>query len=241
MSAAIRLEGISFARGKTLVLDDLSLDVAAGEVVALLGPSGSGKSTVLRIIMGLEVPERGEVTLGDRLATSGRRLLVSPEQRGLAVVFQDLALWPHLSVSDNLAFGLRARGVAAGQRQARIARALDRVGLSELARRLPGQLSGGEQQRAAIARALVLEPSAVLLDEPLSNLDVFLRDELLDLFASLFEEAHATVLYVTHDPGEAKRLASRVAILDGGRVVFSGPLEDVPRDHESAFARRVSR
>jgi iron(III) transport system ATP-binding protein len=157
------------------------------------------------------------------------------------VVFQDLALWPHLTVQGNLAFGLRSRGVTRAEEQRRTASVLERVGLGGMERRYPGQLSGGEQQRVAIARALVLEPDAVLLDEPLTNLDVGLREDLLDLFATLFREAGTPAVHVTHDPWEARRLGDRVAVLDGGRIVHSGDLGDLDPDHPSAFVQRIRR
>ncbi len=241
MSASIQLENVTFAHGSLTVLDGLTLHVPAGEVLALLGPSGSGKSTLLRILMGLALPERGVVKLAGRTLSEGPKLHVPPEERDLAVVFQDLALWPHLSVADNLAFGLQARGVARAARRERIERTLGRVGLAGQAERRPGQLSGGERQRVAIARALVLEPRAVLLDEPLTNLDLCLRDDLLERFAALFAEDESTVVYVTHDPREAELLGDRVAILDGGRIVFEGALSDVDPAHRSEFARRVAR
>ncbi len=168
------------------MLSRFDLSVESGRVLALLGPSGCGKTTVLRLILGLEAPDSGTVYLGDRIVSEGGRILVAPEERELAVVFQDLALWPHLDVRGNLNFGLVARGISANERESRINAVLERLGLVDMGNRYPGQLSGGERQRVAIARALVLEPRAVLLDEPLSNLDVTLKRELLSLFRSLF-------------------------------------------------------
>ncbi len=241
MNTVIGLAGVCLRYGRNIVLDDLFLEVSAGEVLALLGPSGSGKSSLLRVIMGFLAPMRGVVRLRGELASDGSRILLLPEQRNLAVVFQDLALWPHLNVWDNLAFGLRSRQVDRGEARRRISHMLERVGLAGKESRYPGQLSGGEQQRVAIARALVLEPDAVLLDEPLSNLDLGLRHDLLDLFVALFREAGTTVVYVTHDPLEARCLGGGVALLDEGRIVAQGALDELDPQHESPFVRLVCR
>ncbi len=241
MSTIIALEDVTFCHGKTVILDGVSLEAAAGEVLPLLGPSGSGKSSLLRIIMGLLAPGRGRVRLRGDVVSEAGRITTPPEERNLAVVFQDLALWPHLTVEGNLAFGLRSKRIARDEKQRRIARLLEDVGLAGMARRYPAQLSGGEQQRVAIARALVLEPDAVLLDEPLSNLDIGLRDDLLDLFSRLFREYQTTAICVTHDPWEARHLGDRVAVLDQGRIVFTGDLDDLDPEHENQFIRLVCR
>jgi ABC-type Fe3+/spermidine/putrescine transport system ATPase subunit len=162
-------------------------------------------------------------------------VLVAPEDRGLGVVFQDLALWPHLTVEGNLAFGLSSRGVAKGERVERIAAMLRRVGLSGSERRHPGGLSGGQRQRVAIARALVLEPRVVLLDEPLTNVDVDLRRELLALLRELFREKGTTVVHVTHDLREAVAVAHRFAVMEAGRIVQQGSLEDLRRAPATPF------
>ena len=171
MSPAISLENIRLRHGSLDVLAGLSLRIDPGETVVLVGPSGSGKSTALRVILGLVAPDDGTVRLGDEIVTEGRRSLVPPERRGLAVVFQDLALWPHLTVEAHLGFGLDVRKIPREVRVERIRTMLERVGLGEKAGRFPGELSGGERQRVAIARALVHQPRAVLFDEPLTNLD----------------------------------------------------------------------
>ncbi len=173
------------------------------------------------------------------MAARDGRSLLPPEERKLAIVFQDLALWPHLTVHGNLAFGLDGKKVPRGERDDRIASILARVGLSGKERRHPGELSGGERQRVAIARALVLEPRAVLLDEPLSNLDVGLKQELLALFRELLRERGTAALYVTHDPREAQALGERTAVLDGGTIVHLGRLEELSRRLEVPFARRI--
>lgn len=222
MTAVLGLEDVLFGYGGQAVLSGFSLSVDAGEVVALVGPSGSGKSTVLRLLLGFELPDRGTVHVNGAAVSAPGRLVVAPEERSLAVVFQDLALWPHLTVYGNLAFGLAARGVGREERQRRIEAVLARVGLAEEARRHPGELSGGERQRVAIARALVLEPRAVLLDEPLANLDARLKRGLLGSFRHLFDEQRVAALYVTHDLREAVALADRIAVLEDGRVVQEG-------------------
>ncbi|PIE17570.1 MAG: hypothetical protein CSA65_08470 [Proteobacteria bacterium] len=224
-TAAIELRAVSFSYAEELVLRDLDLEISAGARLALLGGSGSGKSTLLRLILGLEVPDAGGVMIAGQHASVAGRCLVSPERRGLAVVFQELGLWPHLSVRDNVGFGLRAR-CGRAERLARSSALLERVGLAALADRLPGTLSGGERQRVAIARALAPRPHAVLLDEPLANLDVALRRELLASFDELLSgERGTTVLYVTHDPREAELLGAEVAVLADGRVQQRGAVE----------------
>lgn len=233
--SAIALEGVSVRYGARAALADFCLEVASGEVLALLGPSGSGKTTALRIILGFLAPASGAVRLGADVVSQDGHVLVPPEERGLGVVFQDLALWPHLTAAGNLAFGLAARGVPREERETRIRAMLGRVGLADRAGRYPGDLSGGERQRVAIARALVLEPRAVLLDEPLSNLDVSLKRELLGFFRELLKERRATALYVTHDLREAAVVADRIAAMEAGRIVQTGSLEALRARPASAF------
>jgi len=239
MSSAIAIEGIRLRYAGRLVIDGLSLTVEPGEVLALLGPSGSGKTSVLRVILGFATPATGTVRLSGELASREGRLLMLPEDRSLAVVFQDLALWPHLSVSGNLAFGLESKGVPRPERDARIRAMLEKVGLAGKERSHPGQLSGGERQRVAIARALVLEPRAVLLDEPLSNLDVGLKRELLSVFRDLLKERRTTALYVTHDLREAAALGDRIAVMEEGRLVQEGTLDSLRALPASSFVRAL--
>jgi iron(III) transport system ATP-binding protein len=228
MTPAIALSDVSFKYGERAILSGFGLSVAPGEVVALLGPSGSGKSTVVRLILGLAAPANGSVYLGPELASQDGKIIVPPEERRLAVVFQDLALWPHLTVHGNLAFGLTSRGLPRTERDTRIKDVLARVGLAGRERAYPGELSGGERQRVAIARATVLEPHAILLDEPLSNLD-----------GSLFKERASTVLYVTHDLREAVALGDRIAIIESGKVVQEGSLEALRAQPASAFVQSL--
>ena len=239
MSSAIAVEGIRLRYAGRLVIDGLSLSVEPGEVLTLLGPSGSGKTSVLRVILGFATPEAGAVRVSGEFASREGRLLVLPEDRGLAVVFQDLALWPHLTVAGNLAFGLESKGVPRPERDARIRAMLGRVGLAGKEHNHPGQLSGGERQRVAIARALVLEPRAVLLDEPLSNLDVGLKRELLSVFRDLLKEQRTTALYVTHDLREAAALGDRIAVMERGKIVQEGTLESLRARPATGFVRAL--
>jgi iron(III) transport system ATP-binding protein len=239
MSHAIALERVSARRATVEVLHDVSLSLASGEVLALVGPSGSGKTTLLRTLTGFVAPTRGAVYLDGTLVSGDGRILVPPEARNLAMVFQDLALWPHLTVHGNLAFGLQARRVPRSEREALIEESLRQVGLLAKVACYPSQLSGGERQRVAIARALVVRPLAVLLDEPLSNLDVGLKRELLDLFRALLRERQTTALHVTHDPREVGSIADRVLVLEHGRVVQEGTLHDLAAAPGSEFVRRL--
>lgn len=239
MTAAIALDGVAVALGGRSVLSDVSLDVAPGEILGVLGPSGCGKTTLLRLVLGLLEPAAGEIRIDGMVASQPGRVLLPPERRGLGVVFQDLALWPHLSVAGNLTFGLAARGVPRRARRARVGAMLERVGLAGFEARRPGDLSGGERQRVAIARALVVEPRAVLFDEPLANLDPVRKAELLRLFATLLRGQHTAALYVTHDAREIAGLADHVAILEEGRIVQEGPLEVLRKSPASAFIRFI--
>jgi len=209
----LRVENVSVRFEGSAALDDASLDVATGETMAVLGPSGSGKTTLLRVISGLQAPDRGRV-LVDGEDVAG----VPPHRRGIGLVFQDHALFPHRDVAGNVGFGLRMRRDTPAAIASRTAELLDLVGLSGFERRSVGTLSGGEQQRVALARALAPEPRLLLLDEPLGSLDRRLRDRLLDDLARLFEELALTALYVTHDQTEAFTLGDRVAVMRAGRV-----------------------
>jgi iron(III) transport system ATP-binding protein len=216
--SALELTGITRSFGARTVLSGVSLTLARGEVLALLGASGCGKTTLLRLVAGLLAPSAGEIRIAGRTVASGAQSL-PPEARGLAMVFQDYALWPHLSVARNVAFPLEMRGVPRAERDRRVAEALQRVGLAAFAARPPGTLSGGQQQRVALARALVARPPLILFDEPLSNLDKELRDSLAREIAGLLREEGLSALYVTHDQGEAFAVADRVAVMAGGRIL----------------------
>ncbi|WP_270938349.1 ABC transporter ATP-binding protein [Falsiroseomonas oryzae] len=209
-------------------LDSLDLDVARGELLTLLGPSGSGKTTTLMLLAGFETPDTGRILL------EGRDIArLPPHRRGIGVVFQSYALFPHMSVAENVAFPLEARGVPKAERAARVARALEMVRLPGMAERRPAQLSGGQQQRVALARAMVFEPPIVLLDEPLGALDKALREEMQHEIRGLHQRLGLTMLYVTHDQSEALTLSDRIAVLEGGRLRQVAPpraLYDEPAD-----------
>jgi ABC-type Fe3+/spermidine/putrescine transport system ATPase subunit len=225
MSDVIRLGDVTLEVCGRPLLSGISLHVSEGEILALLGPSGAGKTSLVRLVLGFLAPARGELRLRDRVASKDGKVLIPPEERGLAVVFQDLALWPHLTVRGNLEFGLKARGIERVARDARIAGWLRRLGMEDKEHRYPGSLSGGERQRVALARAFVLEPLALLLDEPLASLDIVLKRELLSLLRELLRESRATALYVSHDPREAAVLADRVAVLENGVIVQHGTFD----------------
>ncbi|WP_312348530.1 ABC transporter ATP-binding protein [Leclercia sp.] len=217
MLTSISLKGVSYAFGANTVLNQIDLHIEPGSVVALLGPSGCGKSTLLRLLAGLTQPAQGEIHFGDRLvAKTGWAL--SPEARDIGMVFQDYALWPHMTVAQNVMFPLKMRHVPRLERESRVAQALDRVGLSAFTDRKPAGLSGGQQQRVALARAIVAEPRVLLFDEPLSNLDSELRGTLCHEMASLLRQLGTTAVYVTHDRREAEILADRIVHLSAGSV-----------------------
>lgn len=214
---SIHLNNISYGFGEQPILDQLSLDIDAGGIVALLGPSGCGKSTLLKLIAGLLQPQRGEIRFGER-AVASSRFSLPPEQRDLGMVFQDYALWPHMTVGENIAFPLTMRKVPAVERRQRVTDTLARVGLDDFTHRKPADLSGGQQQRVALARAIIAEPSILLFDEPLSNLDSALRESLCREMSQLLRQLGTTAIYVTHDRREAELLADRIVHLSAGSV-----------------------
>jgi ABC-type sugar transport system ATPase subunit len=214
----LRLIEVTKRFGGRTVVDNVSLDVAEGEAVALLGASGCGKTTALRLIAGLEEPDVGEIWIaGECVAAKGRNL-VPPGARGIGFVFQDLALWPHLTVAGNLDFVLSSAGVPKRERAERVNETLRLVRIDRFAHSYPNQLSGGEQQRVAIARAIVGCPCLLLLDEPMSSLDAELKAELLAELKNLQEALKAPTVYITHDGAEAQVMASRVALMRNGRI-----------------------
>jgi len=217
MLTSITLKSVSYAFGSNTVLHQIDLHIEAGSVVALLGPSGCGKSTLLRLLAGLTQPAGGDIFFGERqVAKAGWSL--PPEARDIGMVFQDYALWPHMTVAQNVAFPLKMRSIPRQERDARVAQALSRVGLSAFADRKPAGLSGGQQQRVALARAIVAEPRILLFDEPLSNLDSELRESLCQEMATLLRQLGTTAVYVTHDRREAEILADRIVHLSAGSV-----------------------
>jgi ABC-type Fe3+/spermidine/putrescine transport system ATPase subunit len=225
--------------GGAEALIDVSLTVEPGQLLVLLGPSGSGKTTLLRSVAGIERITSGAIRIGERLVADGRTHL-PPEQRNLAMVFQDYALWPHLVARDNVAFALRRQGMPRAARRTVAAAMLERVGLGALGDRYPNQLSGGEQQRVALARALVGETDLLLCDEPLSNLDADLRERLRIEISRLVRAAGATTIYITHDQAEAFALADMVGVLEHGRMVQLGPPEQIYSSPATAFVARFT-
>jgi sn-glycerol 3-phosphate transport system ATP-binding protein len=226
--SAIRLENIARHWGAFRALDGISFDVEAGSFVVLLGPSGCGKSTTLRIIAGLDAPTSGTVSIGGRDVTA-----LPPAARGIAMVFQSYALFPHMTVAENIVFGLRVRKVR--DRAARLDRVADMLGLGTLLERKPSQLSGGQQQRVALARAIVAEAPVCLMDEPLSNLDAQLRGEMRREIRALQRRLGITMVYVTHDQTEAMTMADRVVLLRAGRIEQVGTPEDLYARPATAF------
>ena len=234
-SAGVRLVGLTKRYGDVGALESFSLDVAPGELVSLLGPSGCGKTTTLRLVAGFLTPEAGEIWVGDRRLSSPAAV-VPPEGRQMAMIFQSYALWPHMTVAQNVAYGLRFKADASrAERERKVADILKVVQLAGLEGRYPGELSGGQQQRVAVARALVVEPDILLLDEPLSNLDANLREEMRFEIRRLHEAFGITTLYVTHDQAEAMVISDRVAVLDHGRLAQVGAPEDLFRRPQSRF------
>lgn len=200
-------------------VDDISLSVHEGEMVVLLGPSGCGKTTLLRSIAGLEQPDGGSISVrGRTLFSAAERITVPVEKRRLSMVFQSYALWPHMTVADNVAFPLKQRRTDKAEIRRRVGRALAKVGIGDLASSYPSQISGGQQQRVALARALVSSDGLILFDEPLSNVDARVRDELRFELLEMQREIGFSALYVTHDQGEAMALADRIAVLGSGRI-----------------------
>jgi len=214
----IEMRGVSKDYNGRRVLDNVSLEVRTGERVVLFGPSGCGKSTVLHLIAGLTLPDAGEILIDEELVAMAHRNLREPEQRGVGMVFQDLALWPHMTVAQNLEFGLRAKGVPREQRAQRVGEMVDLVRLGDYLNARPAELSGGQQQRVALARALVLAPRIVLMDEALSTLDEELNMQLRQEILRLHGDLGFTLVYVTHSRDEAKELGSRTIFLKRGRV-----------------------
>jgi len=218
---SVEFEKVSLAYGRTRVLTDVSIAIEPGEFFALLGPSGSGKSTLLRLLAGFLQPQSGDIRVAGEDVTR-----VPPWQRNIGMVFQNYALWPHMTARQNVAFGLEERRLARNEIDRRVAAALDLVGLGEYGARRPGQLSGGQQQRVALARTIAIEPKVLLLDEPLSNLDAKLRIHMRAELLALQRKLGITTLFVTHDQEEALSICDRVAVLDGGVIQQVGtPVE----------------
>src|SRR5919198_1858532 len=229
-AAAVGLAGVRKAYGDVVAVDGVDLEIQAGEFFTLLGPSGSGKTPTLRLIAGFERPDEGRIELGG--ADVSER---PPYARDVNTVFQDYALFPHMSVADNVAYGLRVRGIGRGERRARVEDILRRMRLQGLGGRKPIQLSGGQRQRVALARALVNRPQVLLLDEPLGALDLKLRQEMQLFLKSLQEDLGITFVYVTHDQDEALTMSDRLAVFEHGRIEQIGSPAEVYENPANAF------
>ncbi len=226
--AELTVSDLHLTYGDNPILKGVSMELNRGEVVSLLGPSGSGKTTLLRAVAGLEQPSAGAIRIGERLVFDGAQGVEEPaERRNLGLVFQSYALWPHKTVYDNVAYGLKLRKVAQRDAAGRVKEVLDQLGLGPLAARYPHQLSGGQQQRVAIARALVYNPPVILLDEPLSNLDAKLREEARAFLRELIVRLGLSALVVTHDQAEAMAMSDRILLLNNGRIEQQGTPQEM--------------
>jgi ABC-type Fe3+/spermidine/putrescine transport system ATPase subunit len=223
----IELKNISFSYGEQKVLSDFSLTLNAGELTCLLGSSGCGKTTILRLTAGLEIQAEGSVYLNGKILSEAGRNIVPPHKRDIGFIFQDLALWPHFTVFKNIAFALQERKDPDVRRK--VFNILEHFGISRLAEKYPHQLSGGQKQLVAISRSLVLNPKVLLMDEPLSNLDVQLKKKILEHIKSLKDSFNVTIIYVTHDHREAFAIADNIVVLNKGRIEATGTVEEIKR------------
>ena len=235
--SSVELRGLTKRYGDAMAVDDVSLRIGHGKLVCLLGPSGCGKTTTLRLIAGFIEPTAGEIFVGERMVSSPARTL-PPEQRNMSMIFQSYALWPHMTVAENVAYGLRLRKMDRETIGKKLAAILATTRLEALAGRYPGELSGGQQQRVALARALVIEPETLLLDEPLSNLDANLREEMRFEVRRLHDAYRYTTIYVTHDQAEAMTASDLIAVMNGGRVEQLGPPEEIYLRPRTEFVAR---
>ncbi len=235
-AARLTLDSVSRRYDEVLALDRVSLDIAPSEILCLLGPSGCGKSTLLRVAAGVERPSSGRVLL-DSQEVAGPKVFVPPEKRGIGLMFQDFALFPHLTIRDNVAFGLKSLTRSEAKTQAHAA--LERVGLAHYAGAYPHILSGGEQQRVALARAIVPRPSVLFMDEPFSGLDPRLREKMREETLAILHETRATAIVVTHDAEEAMRMGDRVALMRAGQIVQTGKALELYRAPKDILAART--
>jgi iron(III) transport system ATP-binding protein len=227
---SVKFDAVTKILGQSTAVDRLTLEVKAGELFFLLGPSGCGKTTALRLVAGFYIPDEGRILFDERDQSR-----VAPHKRNTGMVFQNYALWPHMDVWDNVAYGLKMRRVSEDEKKRRVTRALETVQMQSYAERFPNQLSGGQQQRVALARALVIEPDVVLLDEPLSNLDAQLRVEMRAQIKEIHRKIERTMIYVTHDQSEALSMADRIAVMRRGRIVQVGTPRQLYTRPESTF------
>ncbi len=232
----IRLSGIKKSYGGAVAIENLDLTVHSGEFLTILGPSGCGKTTTLRAIAGLEEPDDGVIQLGDTVVFSRREgIIIPPEKRGLGLIFQSYALWPHMTVARNITLALKEQKLSASEVENRLTNALEMVQMGELRNRYPSELSGGQQQRVAVARLIALRPSILLMDEPLSNLDAKLRTEMRAGLKRLHRDLNATTVYVTHDQIEALTLSDRIIVMNEGRIMQEGTPYDIYHNPANLF------
>ena len=235
--ASVELKGLGKRYGSAVAVEDVSLRIEHGQLVCLLGPSGCGKTTTLRLIAGFIEPSAGEIVVGDKVLSSPRRT-VPPEGRNMSMIFQSYALWPHMTVAENVAYGLRIRKLDKATIDGKLKAILSTTRLEALAGRYPGELSGGQQQRVSLARALVVEPETLLLDEPLSNLDANLREEMRFEIRRLHDRYRYTTVYVTHDQAEAMTTADVIAVMNHGRIEQLGAPQEIYDRPRSEFVAR---
>jgi iron(III) transport system ATP-binding protein len=235
--ASVELRGLTKRYGALAAVDNVSLRIDHGKLVCLLGPSGCGKTTTLRLVAGFLEPSDGEIHVGDRVVSSKARTL-PPERRNMSMIFQSYALWPHMSVADNIVYGLKLRKLDRDTIGKKLAAILATTKLEPLAQAYPGELSGGQQQRVALARALIVEPETLLLDEPLSNLDANLREDMRFEIRRLHDAYRYTTVYVTHDQSEAMTTADLIAVMNAGKVEQLGTPEDIYDRPQSVFVAR---
>jgi iron(III) transport system ATP-binding protein len=235
--ASVELRSLTKRYGELAVVDEVSLTIAHGQLVCLLGPSGCGKTTTLRLIAGFVEPTVGEIHVGSRLMSSPAQTL-PPERRNMSMIFQSYALWPHMTVAENIVYGLKLRKMDRGAIAKKLDTILATTKLAPLAERYPGELSGGQQQRVALARALIVEPETLLLDEPLSNLDANLREEMRFEIRRLHDQYRYTTVYVTHDQAEAMTTADLIAVMNQGKIEQAGSPEDIYDRPRSEFVAR---
>ncbi len=233
----LELNGLTKRYGGHAAVDALDLTVESGHLVSLLGPSGCGKTTTLRLVSGFAAPDAGSISVAGRVISSSRGV-VPPERRGMSMIFQSYALWPHLTVAENVAYGLKLRRRPREEIARRVRAILDTMQLTRFEQRYPAELSGGQQQRVGLARALVVEPRILLLDEPLSNLDASLREEMRHEIRRLHDRFHYTTIYVTHDQAEAMTTSDLIAVMRDGRIEQSGGPEDIYERPETEFVAR---
>ena len=223
--SAIELKNITHYYGDKQVLQSLSLNIEANQLTCLLGDTGSGKSTILRLIAGLEIPESGQISIQGKLVTQSHKIIIPPHQRNLGFIFQDLALWPHFTVYKNVAFGLEERKEK--DIKNKVFEILDFFGLQDQAKKYPHQLSGGQKQLVAISRSIILNPKILLMDEPLTNLDVKLKRKILEHIKNLKNNFDLTIVYVTHDHKEAYAIADEIMVLNEGKIEEKGTVKEI--------------